>query len=130
MFAPSSCQYSVSRRSPVRERVDKPAVSAGAHRISRPLFLNDRSILDPQQIAARGGPPQGERAWFSWLPTFHDMGLIQGTLAPFVCGWSAAYCSPVTFLRRPLIWLELMSKERSQITAAPDFAFRLCVRKW
>ncbi|CAM9346479.1 unnamed protein product [Ectocarpus sp. 12 AP-2014] len=82
------------------------------------------------QIAARGGLPDGSRTWFSWLPTFHDMGLIQGTLAPFIAGWTAAYCSPTTFMRRPLMWVELMSKEKSQMTAAPDFAFRLCVRKW
>lgn len=71
-----------------------------------------------------------ERVWFSWLPTFHDMGLIQGTLAPFMAGWRAGYCSPVTFIRNPLIWLRLMSKERSQMTAAPDFAYRLCTRRW
>ncbi|CAM9321295.1 unnamed protein product, partial [Ectocarpus sp. 13 AM-2016] len=82
------------------------------------------------QIVERGGVPGGNRAWFSWLPAFHDMGLIHGTLVPFLAGWTAAYCSPITFMRRPLLWLELMSKEKSQMTAAPDFAFRLCVRKW
>ncbi|CBJ28462.1 conserved unknown protein [Ectocarpus siliculosus] len=82
------------------------------------------------QIVERGGVPGGNRTWFSWLPTFHDMGLIQGTLVPFLAGWTAAYCSPITFMRRPLMWLELMSKEKTQMTAAPDFAFRLCVRKW
>eukprot|EP00752_Nemacystus_decipiens_P017698 g15868.t1 len=61
-----------------------------------------------------------------WL-THHSE---SGTLAPFVAGWRAAYCSPITFMRNPLIWLKLMSKEKSQLTAAPDFAFRLCVRKW
>ncbi|CAM9909897.1 unnamed protein product, partial [Scytosiphon promiscuus] len=71
-----------------------------------------------------------ERAWFSWLPTYHDMGLIQGTLAPFVAGWTAAFCSPISFMRNPLIWLQLMSKEKSNMSAAPDFAYRLCVRKW
>ena len=58
------------------------------------------------------------------------MGLIQGTLVPFAAGWSSAYCSPISFMRTPLIWLQLMSKEKSQMTAAPDFAYRLCVRKW
>ncbi|CAB1103955.1 unnamed protein product [Ectocarpus sp. CCAP 1310/34] len=82
------------------------------------------------QIVERGGVPGGNRTWFSWLPAFHDMGLIHGTLVPFLAGWTAAYCSPITFMRRPLMWLELMSKEKSQMTAAPDFAFRLCVRKW
>lgn len=76
------------------------------------------------------GTPDQEHVWFSWLPTFHDMGLIQGTLAPFMAGWRAGYCSPVTFVRNPLIWLQLMSKEKSQMTAAPDFAYRLCVRRW
>ncbi|CAN0071852.1 unnamed protein product, partial [Ectocarpus sp. 12 AP-2014] len=95
------------------------------HNISSVLLSSN------MEIAARGGPPpQDGRAWFSWLPTFHDMGLIQGTLVPFVGGWTAAYCSPISFLRRPLVWLELMSKEKSQMTAAPDFAYRLCVRKW
>lgn len=83
----------------------------------------------PQEISARGDAP-GDRRWFSWLPTFHDMGLIQGTLVPFAAGWSSAYCSPISFMRTPLIWLQLMSKEKSQMTAAPDFAYRLCVRKW
>jgi len=58
------------------------------------------------------------------------MGLIQGTLAPFLAGWRSGYCSPVTFVRNPLLWLRLMTLEKSQMTAAPDFAYRLCTRRW
>jgi len=58
------------------------------------------------------------------------MGLIQGTLAAYLAGWIASYCSPVSFLRNPLIWLKLMSKEKAHMTAAPDFAYRLVTRKW
>lgn len=87
-------------------------------------------FADSQEVYKRGGASDDERVWFSWLPTFHDMGLIQGTLAPFVGGWRSAYCSPMAFMRNPLVWLQIMSKEESQMTAAPDFAFRLCVRKW
>ncbi|CAN0057304.1 unnamed protein product [Ectocarpus sp. 6 AP-2014] len=96
------------------------------------LTHNIEAIINSSnaQIVERGGVPGGNRTWFSWLPAFHDMGLIHGTLVPFLAGWTAAYCSPITFMRRPLMWLELMSKEKSQMTAAPDFAFRLCVRKW
>jgi 8-amino-7-oxononanoate synthase len=62
-----------------------------------------------------------------WLPPFHDMGLIGGILQPCYVGRGAVLMSSATFLQRPLAWLEAMSSFRATTSAAPNFAFDLCV---
>ncbi|MFB4313836.1 fatty acyl-AMP ligase [Actinomadura sp. 21ATH] len=64
----------------------------------------------------------------SWLPTFHDMGLVIGLLAPLMYGGSLTMMSPTGFVRRPLGWLRLISEHRAEVSAAPNFAFDLCSR--
>ena len=64
-----------------------------------------------------------------WLPPYHDMGLIGGILEPLFAGIEAAILSPLSFLRRPLRWLEAVSRFRGTISGGPNFAFDLCVRK-
>ncbi len=64
-----------------------------------------------------------------WLPPFHDMGLIGGILQPCYVGRGAVLMSSATFLQRPLSWLEAMSKFRATTSAAPNFAFDLCVER-
>lgn len=65
----------------------------------------------------------------SWLPTFHDMGLIWGLLLPVHIGFRATLMQPVAFLQRPIRWLEAITAVRGTHTAAPNFAYDLCVRK-
>ncbi|CAM9668895.1 unnamed protein product, partial [Laminaria digitata] len=84
-----------------------------------------------QQTFESRGFPEGERVrGFSWLPQYHDLGLIMCTLTPFVSGWRMGYMSPLDFVRRPLLWLRLLSAERALFGCVPDFSLRLCVRKW
>lgn len=64
-----------------------------------------------------------------WLPPFHDMGLIGGILQPCYVGRGAVLMSSATFLQRPLAWLEAMSAYRATTSAAPNFAFDLCVER-
>ena len=64
-----------------------------------------------------------------WLPPFHDMGLIGGILQPCYVGRGAVLMSSATFLHRPLAWLEAMSRFRATTSAAPNFAFDLCVER-
>lgn len=62
-----------------------------------------------------------------WLPPFHDMGLIGGILEPCYLGRSVVLMPSATFLQRPLSWLEAMSQYKVSTSAAPNFAFDLCV---
>ena len=65
----------------------------------------------------------------SWLPLYHDMGLIGAWLTPLHFGVPVAVMSPLAFLTRPEKWLQAFHKHRGTITAAPNFAYELCVRK-
>ncbi len=65
----------------------------------------------------------------SWLPLYHDMGLIGAWLTLLLHGAPLVVLSPLAFLTRPERWLQAISKHRGTITAAPNFAYELCVRK-
>ncbi len=64
-----------------------------------------------------------------WLPLFHDMGLIGGVIQTLYCGGSSTLFSPVSFVQRPLRWLQAISRTRAMISGAPNFAYELCVEK-
>ena len=62
----------------------------------------------------------------SWLPLYHDMGLIGGLLQPIFSGVPCVLMSPAYFLTRPLRWLQAISDYGGTISGGPDFAYRLC----
>ena len=67
-----------------------------------------------------------------WLPIYHDMGLIGGVLQPLYSGRPSYLMSPIAFLQRPMRWLEMISnmpKDLTVGTAAPNFAYDLCIKK-
>jgi fatty-acyl-CoA synthase len=65
----------------------------------------------------------------SWLPLYHDMGLIGAWLTPLFFGIPVAILSPVAFLTRPEKWLWTIHRRRGTISPAPNFAYELCARK-
>ncbi|WP_049976233.1 condensation domain-containing protein [Azospirillum sp. B506] len=65
----------------------------------------------------------------SWLPLFHDMGLIGGLLQPIHSGIPCVLMSPRYFLERPRRWLEAIGRYGGTISGGPDFAFRLCCER-
>ncbi|MFC0397313.1 AMP-binding protein [Paraburkholderia rhizosphaerae] len=65
----------------------------------------------------------------SWLPLYHDMGLIGAWLAPLYFGLTLVVISPLTFLARPENWLHAIARYRGTITAAPNFAYERCVQR-
>ena len=77
--------------------------------------------------AAFGSSPEGRGVF--WLPLFHDMGLIGGVIQTLYCGGASTLLSPVSFLQRPLRWLEAISRTGATISGGPNFAYDLCVEK-
>ena len=63
----------------------------------------------------------------SWLPPYHDMGLIGGILQPIYSQISTIMLPPVTFLQRPIRWLKAISKYKVTTTGGPNFAYEMCV---
>jgi acyl-CoA synthetase (AMP-forming)/AMP-acid ligase II len=92
------------------------------------LLANARRILDVVlDVAPKGGDP--EPAGCSWLPLYHDMGLIGGVLPAILCPGPLTLIPPEQFLARPAIWLECISRYRATVSPAPDFAYALCVER-
>jgi acyl-CoA synthetase (AMP-forming)/AMP-acid ligase II len=65
----------------------------------------------------------------SWLPPYHDMGLIAMLLGPPLAGMRTVFMSPTAFLRQPARWLQTISRFGGAISGAPNFAYEACVRK-
>jgi len=80
-----------------------------------------------------GIPPRcsGEPAGIgvSWLPAYHDMGLIGGILESLYVGGCTVLMSPASFLQRPERWLHAISDYGASVSGAPNFAYDLCVRR-
>lgn len=64
-----------------------------------------------------------------WLPPYHDMGLIGGILAPLYTGFPVTLMSPLDFIRKPVRWLQAISKYRATTSGGPNFAYELALRR-
>ena len=87
------------------------------------LAANSAAIL-----AGIGGSAE-QTIGVSWLPLYHDMGLIGFVLTPLLQGLNAVLLPTMAFLRRPRCWLEAVHRYRATITFAPAFAYALAMRK-
>src|SRR3546814_14864006 len=65
----------------------------------------------------------------SWLPLYHDMGLVGFLLVPLASQLSVDYLSPRTFAMRPRLWLKLISENRGTISSSPPFGYALCAKR-
>jgi 1-acyl-sn-glycerol-3-phosphate acyltransferase len=86
------------------------------------LLANMRAIAEAAQMSP-------DDVGVSWLPLYHDMGLIGAWLTLMMHGLPVVVMSPIVFLTRPERWLQAVSKYRATLSAAPNFAYELCVRK-
>ena len=93
-------------------------VLAHRHLIANALMIREAMALD-----------RPNRVMVSWLPPYHDMGLIGGILAPMFGGFPAILMSPGAFLQKPIRWLRAIDKFAGTVAGAPNFGFDLCVRK-
>ena len=82
-------------------------------------------------IAALGSALDIRRddVFVSWLPLYHDMGLIGAWLGTLFFGLPLVVMSPLAFLTRPLHWLEAIHRHRATLSAAPNFAYELCLKR-
>ena len=66
----------------------------------------------------------------SWLPLYHDMGLIGFMLTPMMTQITVDFVDPQDFTRRPITWLQLISDHKGTLSYSPTFGYELCVRRW
>jgi amino acid adenylation domain-containing protein len=104
--------------------------TSGSTGTPKGVMLSHTNLLSNLRAITRGIQTRPEEDHFvSWLPPYHDMGLIGGILHPLYAGYPATLMAPMTFLRRPLRWLEAISSVGGCVSGGPNFSFDLCVRK-
>jgi fatty-acyl-CoA synthase len=105
--------------------------SSGSTRHPHGVQITQSALMaNLQGITGPGGLDvvEGDRAT-SWLPLYHDMGLIGFLFSPLSSQLSIDYLTPRDFARRPMQWLNLISKNRSTISYSPSFGYDLAVRR-
>jgi acyl-CoA synthetase (AMP-forming)/AMP-acid ligase II len=112
-----------------RETVALLQYTSGSTAVPKGVVVTHDNILHNSEDLDRGLGHDSASVMVSWLPAFHDMGLIFGLLQPVYCGFPAVLMPPLAFLQRPLRWLAAISRFRGTHTAAPNFAYELCVQK-
>jgi fatty-acyl-CoA synthase len=105
--------------------------SSGSTRHPHGVQITQRALM--ANLAGMTGPAgldvvPGDRT-ASWLPLYHDMGLIGFLMAPLSCQLSIDYLTPRDFARRPMQWLNIISRNRGTISYSPSFGYDLATRR-
>ncbi len=103
--------------------------TSGSTSAPKGVIITNFNLLRTVEDIVFGSDFDNQSTMVSWLPIFHDMGLVYGLLAPLYGGRPCYIMSPVSFLEKPVRWLRAMSKYHATHTAAPNFAFDVCTRK-
>jgi fatty-acyl-CoA synthase len=104
--------------------------SSGSTRAPLGVDIPQRVLMSNCDAISRYGLQlrDGDRCT-SWLPLYHDMGLVGFMLTPLVCQLSIDYLATRDFARRALLWLTLISRNRGTLSYSPSFGYDLCARR-
>lgn len=113
---------------------DDPAYiqfSSGSTSEPKGVFATQASVsANCHAIINEGVDARPDDRAVSWLPFYHDMGLVGFFMAPLYAQLSADYMSPTSFARRPMSWLKLISENRGTVTYSPSFGYELCAKRY
>jgi acyl-CoA synthetase (AMP-forming)/AMP-acid ligase II len=93
------------------------------------VAVSHANLIYNQQMLQAGLKSSAETTIVSWLPVYHDLGLIAQLLHALFVGSSCVLMPPMAFLQKPLRWLQAITRYRGVYSAAPNFGFELCARK-
>lgn len=102
--------------------------SSGSTGTPRGVIVTHGALAAQRRAIERAVQPQREDLVVTWLPPEHDMGLMGGLLTNLWRGGTTIVLSPTSFIRRPILWLEAISRWRGTVSVAPNFAYDLCTR--
>ena len=103
--------------------------TSGSTTSPKGVMISHRNVVHHCGYLRRCCEYTPESISLTWLPYFHDYGLIEGLLEPLYNGTPGHIMSPFAFLKRPSQWLQAISRLRATHTQAPNFAYELCVRR-
>jgi acyl-CoA synthetase (AMP-forming)/AMP-acid ligase II/acyl carrier protein len=103
--------------------------TSGSTSAPKGVMVSHDNLLRNEALIQRAFGLSAETVIVSWLPIYHDMGLIGNILASVFIGAHCYLMSPAAFLRRPAGWLEAISRFAATASGGPNFAYDLCVQK-
>ncbi len=118
-----------SPRSLTSESVAILQYTSGSTAAPRGVTLTHANILHNSQVIQRKFNLNLDSVGVIWLPPYHDMGLIGGIIQPLYTGFPVHLFAPLSFLQRPIRWLEAISNYRGTCSGGPNFAYEICLRK-
>lgn len=102
--------------------------TSGSTDTPKGVTITQRNLIANEQAMRDAFEFDQDAVMCGWLPHYHDMGLIGLYLQSIYTGFNLIATSPSQFLRRPALWLQLITRYRATTTVAPDFAYRLCTK--
>ncbi|HRW29622.1 MAG TPA: AMP-binding protein, partial [Emcibacteraceae bacterium] len=104
--------------------------SSGSTRFPHGVAVTHRSLMSNSYGIGKIGMEvkDNDRA-VSWLPFYHDMGLVGMLISPIACQVSIDYLATEAFARRPMQWLKLISKNKGTMCSGPTFGYEICARR-
>ncbi|OHV42444.1 hypothetical protein CC117_12645 [Parafrankia colletiae] len=120
-----------TRPRPTVEDVAYLQYTSGSTRVPAGVVITHGNVVVNAYQAMAGHHVQrrADYTTVSWLPLFHDMGLILSIAGPVVAGAHSVVFDPLAFVQRPLRWLQQTSRYPGVVTAAPNFAYDYCVKR-
>lgn len=104
--------------------------SSGSTRFPHGVAVTHKSLMtNCHGIGKVGMEVQDDDRAVSWLPFYHDMGLVGMLISPITCQVSIDYLATEAFARRPIQWLKLISKNKGTMCSAPTFGYEICARR-
>jgi len=103
--------------------------TSGSTAEPRGVMISHQNILHNERMIQLAFEHNEDSIALGWLPLFHDMGLIGKTFQPLYGGFPGVLMPPLSFLQKPLCWLQAISKYRATTSGAPNFAYDFCLRR-
>ena len=111
---------------------DRPVIlqyTSGSTRAPRGVMLDSETVLANAALANKTWGMDEHGTMLTWLPHFHDMGLLGGILYPLLSGGTTALMDPLHMMQRPERWLHLIGELGASFSGGPAFAFAHCLRQ-
>jgi acyl-CoA synthetase (AMP-forming)/AMP-acid ligase II len=104
--------------------------TSGSTSAPKGVMLSHRNLLANLEMIRVASGNTESSAYVSWVPLYHDMGLILNALQSIYVGALCVLMAPVAFVQHPLRWLRAIARYRAEVAGGPNFAFDLCVTRY
>ncbi len=102
--------------------------TSGSTATPKGVVVSHGNLICNQRMIHQASGHTSDSVFATWLPMYHDMGLIGNIIQPLYIGSQSILMSPTAALQKPIRWLEAISRYRAKTTGAPNFAYDLCVQ--